>query len=97
MESDEKMVLMNKKADLSLQVVVIAVLCLLVLIVLSIIFTSKMMGWNEGLRHCDTVCMSSAKECTDAGYGLPLYWSNCEDTQGNEFKKHAYCCKEKND
>lgn len=83
------------KANISLQMVVIAALCLVVLVVLSIIFTSRMADWNEGLRFCESVCKQSSDECSEAGYDMPLFWGSCEDNHGNKFKKNAFCCREK--
>ena len=85
-----------KKANLSLQVVIVAVLVLLVLIVLSVIFSVKMGAFNKSLRHCDTICKSTIQACQDEGYEIPIVWSSCEDTKGNKFKGQAYCCSYKN-
>jgi hypothetical protein len=84
-----------KKGNISLQVVVVAAVCLLVLVILSVIFASRMAGFHEGLRYCDTVCVAKAQECEQEGYSMPLFWSNCEDDQGNKFKDSAYCCSQK--
>jgi len=85
-----------KKANLSLQVVVIASILLVVLVVLTIIFAGRMSLWNEGIRHCDTVCKEKAAECQEAGYDeIAIYVSNCKDAEGNVFKSNAYCCKVK--
>jgi len=87
---------MDKKGSLSLQVVVIAALCLLVLIVLSVIFASRIGLFNSGLKHCDNICTESSQECEDAGYEIALYYGKCEDSSGNEITKNAYCCSQDN-
>lgn len=82
-----------RKGELSLQVVVIAAICLLVLVILTIVFSTKMAGWNKGLKNCDTVCKSTREECIDAGYDeIAVYLDSCEDKQGGKFNTHAYCC-----
>lgn len=85
----------KKKSMISLEVVIIAAICLIVLIILSIIFTSRMGYWNRGLKFCDTVCKATAEECKNENYQVPVYWDNCEDRQGTKFRTPAYCCKEK--
>lgn len=86
----------TKKGNLSLQVIVIAAIVLLVLIILTVIFTGRMAGWSTGLQHCDTVCKLKSKACVDEGYDeLPIFMESCKDDQGNSYSKPAYCCKEK--
>ena len=90
------MPMVGKKSELSLQVVVVAAILLLVLVILTIIFATRMNGWNKGLRQCDTVCMPSADACREAGYDeIALLLQSCEDSQGNSFSSNAYCCKRK--
>jgi hypothetical protein len=84
-----------KAQGLSLSTIVIAAVVLLVLVVLSVVFAARMGLWNEGLKHCDTVCKASSDECTTEGYSIPVYVSNCQDNLGNTFDGPAYCCKEK--
>lgn len=82
-----------KKGDLSLTTVVIAALALLVLVVLTIVFSGRMGMFSSGMRHCDTVCALSSAECTELGYNVPAYYGGCKDTVGNEFRDLAYCCR----
>jgi len=85
---------MKKKGELSLSVVVIAAICLVVLVVLSVIFASRMGLFNKGMKHCDTTCVSNAKECENNGYEIALFYGKCQDDTGNEIKENAYCCSE---
>jgi hypothetical protein len=85
----------GSKANLSLEVVIIAVICLLVLIVLTLIFAGRMGSWNTGMKRCDTICVATAEECTAKGYDMPIYQDSCQDANGGSIKGPAYCCREK--
>ena len=83
-----------KKAEgLSLSTVVIAALVLLVLVVLTVVFSTRMGIFSSGLRHCDTLCTTSTNECNNQGYELAAYYGSCKDISGNEIRENAYCCK----
>ena len=43
---------MKKKGDISIQVIVIAILALLVLVLLSVIFISKTSQWEDNVSSC---------------------------------------------
>jgi hypothetical protein len=89
-------ILKFKKAEaLSLSTVVIAAVVLLVLVVLTIVFSTRMGIFSSGLRHCDTICTTSTQECDDAGYQIAAFYGSCKDNQGNEIKENSYCCKGK--
>lgn len=84
----------KKSQSLSLSTVVIAALVLLVLVVLTIIFASKMGGFNRTMNHCDTVCVENSDDCNSEGYIIPVPMDNCEDGN-NEIEGSGYCCKSK--
>lgn len=83
----------GNKADMSLETIVIAAVCLLVLIVLLVIFASRMGLWNSGIKYCDTVCKETSDECTNSYDGLPTAISGCKDKSGFEVKGTGYCCR----
>lgn len=86
--------IISKKAEgLSLSTVAIAAVVLLVLVVLTIIFSTRMGIFGDGLRHCDTLCTLSSSDCNNQGYEFVAYYGSCKDTQGNEISENAYCCK----
>ena len=66
---------MAKKGDISMQVIVIAILSLLVLVILSVMFITKLSAANHNLDTCAVkggVCKSA---CADYETNLPFV--NC--------------------
>ena len=71
--------MMDKKADLTITVVVVAVLALLVLIVLALVFTGRLGIFAAKTGDCTVAggrCVAAASECgqferADVGYKCP--------------------------
>lgn len=83
----------KKKAEgLSLSVVVIAAVVLLVLVVLTIVFTTRMGGWNKSMNHCDTICVQDSSDCEKEGYMIPVPITNCKD-KNKEIAGPGFCCR----
>lgn len=66
---------MNKKADLSINIIVVAVLALLVLVVLMYIFSSKINIFGKGASNCGGVCQdfngkTGNQVCEDYSNGI---------------------------
>ena len=85
---------MNKKAaELTLNVIIVAVLVLIVLAVLIFIFSGKMTFFNKGLKDCASLggtCLpDTVQSWSDEGKaqqiickkGTPVYGTNCEEIQ----------------
>ena len=72
---------MNKKgAELSLNVIIVAVLVLIVLVVLIVIFSGRIGKFNEGTQACPGKCADDIAKCKlDVGYRL----ENCKGTDNN--------------
>lgn len=78
---------MAKKGDLSLNVIVIAILALLVLVVLAMIFTGRLAGFTKDVKSCASLksaaCVTDASECGGddqkvmGGYTCPTETSVC--------------------
>jgi len=84
----------RKAQTLSLSTVVIAALVLLVLVVLSIVFASRMGFWTKSLSNCDTVCVERSADCDDEGYIIPQPIDKCDD--GNtKLEGSGFCCRSK--
>ncbi|MFT4312317.1 MAG: hypothetical protein ACMXYF_03740 [Candidatus Woesearchaeota archaeon] len=79
---------MKTKAELSLSIVVMAVVALLVLVILSYVVLSGSGNFREGVSNCNTVCTNSVAECRLEGYesGVPMTCSIEANMQG------SYCC-----
>jgi len=62
---------MNKKADLSLNVIIIAVIGLIVLIVLAVIFSGKLSMFGKSTSNVsggyENKCQIAGRECLGAG------------------------------
>lgn len=82
----------SKSQGLSLSTVVVAALVLLVLVILTIVFASRMGGWNQSMSNCDTVCVDNSASCSDEGYMIPVPVDNCND--GNtKIDGPGFCCR----
>ena len=65
---------MNKKGDISLNIIIIAAIGLLVLVILSVIFIGKMGTTSKNVDNCETksgTCVASASACTNGPTGVP--------------------------
>ena len=70
---------MNKKGDISLQVIVVAILALLVLVILSVMFITKMGAVGENVDTCPAkggVCKATCGE-----YETALPFVQCGEGQ----------------
>ena len=85
---------MNTKGNLSLNVIVMAVIALLVLVVLSYIFINGAGTANQGLLSCDSKggeCSPKSTGCADSD--ITASWQ-CED---NTKDNPQVCCIDKED
>ena len=83
---------MNKKAELSLSIIVMAVVALLILIVLSYITLNGAGNFTEGVNSCNAGerCVEDKNECdipNDYDTYIP---KSCKTSSG---VKGSYCCK----
>jgi hypothetical protein len=84
---------MDKKADLSLNTIVVAAIVLIVLVVLVVIFAGRMSVFRIGLNTCDGTCEKTASECQGENK-MPIYTINCRTSSQNSGEKSTgnYCC-----
>ncbi len=54
---------MDRKGDMSINVIIVAVLALIVLVVLIFIFNSKMALFGKGASNCPGTCISEQSFC----------------------------------
>ena len=89
---------MNKKGDISLNIIIIAAVGLLVLVILSVIFIGKMGMTSKNVDNCETkggTCVGNNNACTDpapngrAGKVAPSSFK-CFDT--NNVQDSRVCC-----
>jgi hypothetical protein len=82
---------MNTKADLSINIIIIAAIALIVLVVLVAVFTGQMSKFIEGLTGVKTTCTDQGGE-----------WRSKDDGCGNDKKlsvtdamehEDSVCCK----
>lgn len=74
----------NKKADMSIQLIIVAAIALIVLVVMIFIFSSKINIFGKGVSTCQGVCVSGNK---DTGY------NDCQNPSGVTLQpntKYAY-------
>ncbi len=86
----------KKGAELSMNVVIIAAICLIVLIVLIVIFSTKSRDFSGGVNRCETlggVCNAYTGSTTTmackSGYASVTFGSCGKDSGGNAIP----CCK----
>ncbi len=81
---------MKKAEGLSLSVIVIAVVCLIVLVILTLIFTGRINMFNQGIDECQGTCMKTADECGNVG-GQATYKPKCA-LNAQRVQDTTYCC-----
>jgi hypothetical protein len=69
--------MIKKQGELSLTVVIIAVICLIVLVVLVLIFSGKLRLFGSQVRNCQTAGGSCETGCEPNE--TPLSGTNCEE------------------
>ena len=81
---------MNKRGELSLSIIVMAVIALLILVVLSYITLNGTGNFAEGVGACNVneQCVELASECRALDYDLARP-SSCKTGSG---EKGGYCC-----
>ena len=86
----------KKGAELSITVIIVAILALLVLAVLSFIFMGRFEGWGRGVSSCTDKSGVCAAQCGDSAYNtedknfaLPASVAKCPDSGTGEPQK---CC-----
>ena len=72
-----------KKADLSINIIIIAAICLIVLIIVIAIFGSNIRKWGIGIADCKVRGGECKSSCNDA-YETEVINTNCKSPQ--------YCC-----
>jgi hypothetical protein len=81
---------MNKKGDLSIQVIVVAAIALVVLIILVVIFASRTKSFGESATNSTNsitgqVCGAKGGICRDSGVSCQIIsgndWIDCTSTQ----------------
>ena len=77
---------MKKGISISMELVVIAVICLIVLAVLLYIFSQKAGTFDKGTSSCGGQCVGEDEQCTDPE-AFKIAYSNC----GGDKNKN-YCC-----
>jgi hypothetical protein len=87
---------MNKKGDISLNIIIMAAVGLLVLVILSVIFIGKMGITSRGVDDCSTkggVCKDVSPGCdTVSGEKTaPVSWK-CFNTVDNKVDNNKVCC-----
>jgi len=82
---------MKKAQGLPLNTIIIAALVLIVLVVLTLIFTGRINMFGKGLDYCEGDCVQTAT-CTD-GTTLGYYKQPCKDVHGYN-AEDKYCCKQ---
>jgi len=82
---------MKRAEGLSLNVVIIAILALLVLLVVSLIFTGRLALFNKGIDSCAGQCVENTQECADLD-GQPQYTGKCREGGGQPDASKPYCC-----
>jgi len=81
---------MNKKAQgISINVIIVAVIALLVLVLLSLIFTGKMAQITKGLNDCRELSYATCDNPCPSGYTEDLT-RKCYT--GNEVDTSNVCC-----
>ena len=92
---------MRKRGDMSMNIIVIAALALLVLVVLAIIFTSRIGTFGKGVDSCDNsggecVAAESCRAFTDDAGNSPYGGENIGGTAGGRsdqnFGPGYKCC-----
>ncbi len=83
---------MKKKADLSINIIIVTIIALVVLIVLTFVFTGRLTLFNKGLSDCakikDSSCTMGIK--CDSGY-IQHPTAVCLDSS-NAVDKNNVCC-----
>lgn len=84
----------KKSGEMSLGIIIMAVLGLIVLVVLTVIFLTKSGQFFGGVSSCDSAggfCKESLADCTTAK-GIPLATSN-SDCKSRNNNQNSVCCK----
>lgn len=87
--------LLNKKADLSVNVIIIAAIALIVLVVLIIVFTGRFGIFNEGIKSFG----NPSEPCTAEGQDMRVVArEKCDEARGErkvyaKTKEDFVCCK----
>ncbi len=84
----------RKSGEMSLAVIIAAVIGLIVLIVLTVIFLNKTGQFSWGVSSCDSaggICKEKLADCT-ASKGIPLATSN-SDCRSRNNNQNSVCCK----
>ncbi len=79
----------NKKSELALRTIVVALLLLVVLVVMIMVFTGQMNIGIKALNECESKgneCVAGIDACKNKG-GAPLVFLDCE------YQDRQTCCK----
>jgi len=79
----------SNKADISMQVIVLAIIALLILVILAFIFTGKLGGVNNDMNRCQ----ANAK-CEPSCDGNSVRVSTGCVADDGKYYKDRVCCKE---
>jgi len=87
---------MNKKGDISLNIIIMAAVGLLVLVILSVIFIGKMGITSRGVDDCGTKggsCVAKDPGCNiaEGEKAAPVSWK-CFDAATNKQDDNKICC-----
>ena len=81
---------MNKKGDLSLNMIIIAIIALLVLVVIAAIFTGRLAVWNVGVSDCKTI--KNAQCLFECGDGYVEHSTGKCLTEDKKTDPNLHCC-----
>lgn len=84
---------MKKGQGLSLNVIIIAALALIVLIVLTVIFTGRVSLFNKGVSTCNGFCSKDPSACEARGaVAIPTKGCTEAGASSPSFTDEGYCC-----
>lgn len=85
----------NRRADMSINIIIVAVIALLVLIVLSYLFVGKMATFRRGVDRCEEVAGASCKAMCESNERA-LTDKQCDNNGNGEYNEGALtdgiCC-----
>jgi len=83
---------MFKKGDLSLNMIIIAIIALLVLVIIAAVFTGRIAIFNLGISDCKTK-FQNAQCLFECGDGFVLdSTSKCIDSDSKKADPNLHCC-----
>ena len=86
---------MNKKGDISLNIIIMAAVGLLVLVILSVIFIGKMGLTSKNVDNCETKggqCVDTAATCTSGGGKVAPSAFKCFNADNTPNTANSVCC-----